>query len=43
MPGNLRKGLSTGLHRRLPQTKALEEIVPQFSIAVPHRQRHRQP
>ena len=43
MPGNLREGLTTGLHRRLAQTKALEEVVPQFSIAVPHRQQHRQP
>ena len=43
MPRNLREGLFTDLHRNLAQTKALEKVVPQFSIAVPHRQQHRQP
>ena len=43
MPGNLRERLTTDLHRSLAQTKALEEVVPQFGITVPHRQQHRQP
>ena len=42
MPGHRGERLTTGLHRRLAETKALQEVLPQCSIAMAHRKQHRQ-